>query len=172
MEFGQLVKERYSIRKFSDRPVEAEKLTAILEAARLAPTAVNKQPYRILVLRGPAAMEKLKTCTPCSFRAPMAMVVCCREDEAWVRPLDQQNSAVIDAAVVGTHIMLAIHDLGLGATWVGHFDPAAFRAAFNLADGLEPVVIFPMGYPASDARAAAFHAQRRSLEETVSYVDC
>lgn len=171
MEFSQLIKERYSVRKFSDQPVEADKVTAILEAARLAPTAVNKQPYRILVLQGAVNMEKLKSCTPYAFNAPMALVVCCRADEAWVRAHDQYNAGVIDAAVVGTHIMLAIHNLSLGATWVGNFIPTAFQAAFKLTDALEPVVIFPLGYPAADAKPAPLHAQRRSLDEMVHYVD-
>lgn len=120
MEYSQLIKERYSVRKFSDKPVEDAKLAAILEAARVAPTAVNKQPQRILVIRDAAGMEKLKACTPYTFGAPMALAVCGHRDEAWVRPYDGYNSAIIDAAIIGTQIMLAVHDLGLGSTWVGH----------------------------------------------------
>lgn len=169
MEFNKLIRERYSVRKFSGQPVEEDKITAILEAARVAPTAVNKQPQRILVLRDPAGMEKLVACTPYTFHAPMAMVVCCRKDEAWVRPFDGDNSGIVDAAIVGTHIMLAVHDLGLGATWVGHFDPEAVREAYNLPDDIEPVVIFPIGHPAPDAKPAHLHEKRRPLEETVVY---
>lgn len=169
MEYSQLIKERYSVRKFSDRPVEEAKVTAMLQAAQVAPTAVNKQPQRILVIRDAAGMEKLKDCTPYTFKAPMALAVCCRRDEAWVRPYDGDNSAVIDAAIIGTHIMLAAHDLGLGSTWVGHFDPAAFRRAFNLPDEVEPVALFPLGYPAPDAKPASLHSQRRPLEEAVVY---
>jgi len=167
MEFGQLIRERYSVRKFSSRPVEEGKITAILEAARVAPTAVNKQPQRLLVIRSPESLEKLKECTPYGFGAPMAIAVCCRTDEAWVRPYDNYNSGIIDAAVVGTHVMLAAHDLGLGSTWVGHFDAAAFRKSFNLPDNVEPVAVFPIGYPAPDAKPAHLHEKRRPLEETV-----
>lgn len=167
MEFGQLIKERYSVRKFSDKPVEDDTVQAILEAARVAPTAVNKQPQRILVLRSAESMEKLKKCKPYAFNAPMAIVVCCNKDEAWVRPYDNYNSAVIDAAIVATHVMLAVHDLGLGSTWVGHFDPAAFRTLFNVPANIEPVAIFPIGYLAPDAKPAHLHEKRRSLEETV-----
>ena len=169
MEYSQLIKERYSVRKLDSRPVEEEKIAAILEAARVSPTAVNKQPQRILVLRDAESMEKLKECTPYSFNAPMALAVCCNLDEAWVRPYDNYNSGVIDAAVIGTHIMLAIHDLGLGSTWVGHFDTVVFRKLYNLPDNIEPVVIFPIGYPAPDAKPAHLHAKRRPLEETVVY---
>ncbi len=169
MEYSQLIKERYSVRKFSTQPVEEAKAAAILEAARLAPTAANKQPQRILVLRGAADMEKLKSCTPYTFHAPMALAVCCNKDEAWVRPYDGYNSAVIDAAIVGTHVMLAAHDLGLGSTWVGHFDPAIFRQLFRLPDNVEPVALFPLGYPAPDAKPAPQHQSRRPLAETVVY---
>lgn len=169
MDYSQLVKDRYSVRKLDSRPVEESKVAAILEAARVAPTAVNKQPQRLLVLRDQKSMEKLKECTPYSFGAPMAIAVCCNRDEAWVRPYDNDNSGIIDAAVVGTHIMLAVHDLGLGTTWVGHFDPVMFRKNFNLPDNVEPVVVFPIGYLAPDAKPAHLHAKRRPLEETVVY---
>ncbi len=169
MEYVRLIRERYSVRKFSPQPVEESKLAAILEAARVAPTAVNKQPQRILVLRDAADLEKLKACTPYTFDAPLALAVCYRKDEAWVRPYDGDNSGVVDAAIIGTHIMLAVHDQGLGATWVGHFDPAAFRRAFNLPDNVEPVAIFPIGHPAPDAQPSPKHESRRPLDETVVY---
>jgi len=169
MEYSSLIKERYSVRKFSVKPVEQSKVTAILEAARAAPTACNKQPQRILVLQDAESMEKLKTCTPCTFDAPMALAVCCNMDEAWVRSFDNYNGGVIDASIVGTHIMLAAHNLGLGSTWVGYFDPAVLRKSFNLPTNIEPVALFPIGYPAPDAKPAHLHAQRRPLEETVVY---
>ncbi|MDL2314548.1 nitroreductase family protein [Desulfovibrio sp. OttesenSCG-928-C14] len=108
MEYSQLIKERYSVRKLTEQPVEEAKLAAVLEAARVAPTAVNKQPQRILVVRGAEGMEKLKAATPYTFGAGLALVVCFNKDEAWVRPFDNQNSGYIDAAVVGAHIMLEI----------------------------------------------------------------
>ena len=171
MEYGELVRERYSVRKFSDRPVADEMIQTILETARVSPTAVNKQPFRILVLRGAAAMEKLATCTPYTFGAPMALVVCGCAEEAWVRPYDGDNAYIIDSAIVGAHIMLAVHNLGLGSTWVGHFDPAALRSAFALADNLEPIAVFPIGHPAPEARPASLHAKRRALEETVIHIE-
>jgi len=169
MDYKELVKARYSVRKFSPQPVEDEKITSILEAARVAPTAVNKQPYRLLVLKDKSNMEKLKECTPYTFDAPMAIVVCACPQEAWMRPYDGHNAAFIDASIIGAHIMLAIHDLGLGATWVGHFDPAAMRRAYGIPATLEPVAVFPCGYPAADAKPAHLHEKRRSLEEMVFY---
>jgi nitroreductase len=169
MEYLQLIKERYSVRKFGPQPVEEGKLAVILDAARVAPTAANKQSQRVLVIRDAAGMEKLKGCTTYTFNAPMALAVCCRRDEAWVRPYDGDNAGVVDASIIGTQIMLAVHDLGLGSTWVGYFDPAAFRAAFHLPEGVEPVALFPIGYPAADAKPSHMHESRRPLTETVVY---
>ncbi len=112
---------------------------------------------------------KLKACTPYTFNAPMALVVCRYKDEAWVRPYDGENSGVIDAAIVGAHIMLAVHDLGLGSTWVGHFDPEALRRSFNVPDVIEPIAVFPIGHPAPDSKPSPRHSTRRPLEETVVY---
>lgn len=169
MEYNQLIKERFSVRKFSPQLVEENKITAILEAARVSPTAVNKQPQRILVIREQSGMEKLKSCTSYTFNAPVALVVCYNRDEAWVRSYDDANSGIIDASIVGTHIMLAIHNMGLGSTWVGHFDPAGLKKAFNLPEPIEPVVIFPIGYPAADAKPAPPHGKRRPLAEIAVY---
>ena len=169
MEFEKLVRERYSVRKFNEQPVSEADLGAILEAARLAPSAVNKQPFRLLALKTPESMAKLAECTKYTFGAPLAIIVCARADEAWVRPFDQDNAAVVDATIAATHIMLAAHDRGLGSTWVGHFDPAAVRAKFNIPAELTPVAVFPIGHPAPDAAPAPMHAKRRELAELVRY---
>lgn len=169
MEYPQLIRERYSVRKLSDKPVEPEKFAAILEAARVAPTAANKQPYRLLAIRDAKGMEKLATCTQYTFGAPAAVILCGCVDEAWVRPHDKQNAMFIDAGIVGAHIALAIHDLGLGSTWVGYFDPIETRKQFNIPAELEPLAIFPFGYPSAEAKPAHLHAKRRALEETVTY---
>ncbi|MCR5814983.1 MAG: nitroreductase family protein [Desulfovibrio sp.] len=169
MEFSELIAQRYSVRKFSAKPVEEKDLTAILEAARLAPSAVNKQPTRILVLEKAESLAKLKDCTPYTFDAPLALVVCYDETAAWIRSFDAYNSGPIDAAIVGSHIMLKVHDMGLGSTWVGHFDPAKLSAAFGLPKSIIPVAIFPIGHPAEDAKPAPPHTKRNPLNASVIY---
>lgn len=168
MEYSQLVKERYSVRKLSDQPVDETKLAAILEAARVAPTAKNTQPQRLLVIKTPEGMEKLKKAAS-TFNAPMAIIVCTNHDEAWIRPYDNYDSSVIDASIVGTHIMLAIHNEGLGSTWIGYFNPEVVREEFKLPANIEPVAIFPVGYIAPDAKPAHLHEKRRPFAETVVY---
>ncbi len=166
MEFSRLLRERYSVRAFRPDPVPPELVQGLLEAARTAPTAVNRQPQRLLVLSDPGSMEKLARCTRFTFQAPMAIVVCCDESEAWVRPFDRENSGVIDASIVATQIMLAVHDCGLGTTWVGCFDPAVLRREFALPDSIRPVAVFPIGYPAEDAAPSQKHGERKAISET------
>lgn len=161
--FLQLAAERYSCRGFQPQPVPEEAIAAILEAARLAPTAVNKQPVHIWVIQSPEALAKLKEATQYTFDAPLVFLVGCKKDEAWVRRYDGHNGAEIDAAIVGTHIMMEVADLGLGATWVGSFDPAVIKKRFPEAAGYEPVALFPVGVPA--AEPSPRHSERKSIEE-------
>lgn len=167
MEFLKLAEERCSIRSFSPTPVEQEKLDAVLKAGRLAPTACNNQPQRILVLKSPEAMEKLKKCTPCDFGAPCALIVCYDTAKCWVRPFDSKSHGDIDASIVCTQMMLEATEQGLGSTWVCYFDPAAVVREFQLPESIIPSSILPLGYAAQDAKPAHLHYERQPLEATV-----
>lgn len=170
MDFLTLAKERYSVRKLDSREVEKEKLESILHAAQLAPTACNKQPVHLFVVQTPEALAKLGTCTPYLFNAPVAIIVCANADEEWIRPFDQDRSGIVDAAIVGTHILMQVTNCGLGTTWVGYFDPAKLRVEFQLPQNLTPIAIFPIGYPASEAAPGSMHAQRKLLDDMVTYL--
>lgn len=169
MEFSTLAKERFSVRKFSAKPVDEKLIQSILETALLAPSACNNQPTRYLVLKSEDSMEKLKTCTKYTFNAPMAIIVLADTTKSWVRPFDNDNYAEIDGSIAATHLHLAIHNAGLGSTWVGYFDPAVVRKTFAVPDNLLPVAIFPLGYPASDAKPAPQHSKRHQLAEIVTF---
>lgn len=169
MEFLELAKERYSLRKFSDRKVEKEKLDKILECARVAPTAVNFQPQRILVLDGEQVREKMQACTKYAFNPPMYLMVCYDKKASWKRDCDGADSGEIDASVAATHMMLQAAELGLGTCWVGAFDPTAAKREFNIPENYEPVMIMPIGYPAEGAHPAHLHEKRLAIEETVFY---
>lgn len=99
MDFAKLAAERYSLRKFSDRPVETEKLSAVLEAGRNAPTAHNLQPQRIFVLQSSEALEKVDGCTGAHFHPPVMLLVAYDPEAAWKREDDGKNHGEIDAAV-------------------------------------------------------------------------
>ena len=169
MSFIQLAKERYSVRKFSDKKVEKEKLDLILEAGRVAPTAVNYQPQRILVIENDEGLAKLKACTRYHFDAPLALLVCYDSTISWKREHDKEDQGSIDASVVATHMMLQIHELGLGSTWVGNFNLDIIKKEFNLPEYLVPVVLLPMGYPSSDLVPSKFHDKRYDIKDTVFF---
>ncbi|GAE01364.1 nitroreductase [Clostridium botulinum B str. Osaka05] len=117
MDFINLAKERYSVRNFDAKKIEQEKLDLILKAGQLAPTAVNYQPQRILVIESNEALEKLKTCTIYHFNAPMALLICADKDEAWKRSYDGKSHTDIDGSIVATHMML---QKLLNLAWVQH----------------------------------------------------
>lgn len=169
MDFLELAKKRYSVRKFSDKEVEAEKIDLILEAGRVAPTACNLQPQRILVINEPVGLEKLKKCTPYTFGAPLAILVCYDNKTSWKRKYDNADGGQIDASIVTTHMMLEVTELGLGTTWVGSFNPQTVKEEFNLPGNIIPVAILPIGYSSDDCEPYAGHFQRAEKEQTVSY---
>ena len=170
MEFQELIKERYSCRKFSERPVEADKLEAVLEAGRIAPTAANRQPQRILVVQGEAARKKMEECTTCSFDAPVILVCCYDREKAAHNKLgDGHGCGHEDVSIVMTLMMLACFDLGLGNTWVGLMREDKLHELFNIPQTYEIVGLMPIGYPAEDAKPANMHFRRKPLEETVFY---
>ncbi len=169
MSFNDLAEKRYSVRKFTSQEVEKEKLDYVLRAGQLAPTAVNFQPWRILVIDDRQGRAKLRDCTNYHFNAPVSLLVCSNSEEAWNRPFDGKNSGEIDCSIVTTQMMLAAADIGLGTTWVMYFDPAKTREAFDMPASLEPVALLVMGYPAEDAAPSPKHTERKPLEETVFY---
>lgn len=170
MSFLQLAKERYSVRKFSSKKVEKEKLDLILEAGRFAPTALNYQPQRILVLDTEESLTKLKLCTRYHFNAPLALLVCYDSTVSWKRSFDNIEMGDVDASVVATHMMLQVAELGLGTTWVGGFNPDIIRETFELPEYLIPVAILPIGYPSSDSVPhPQLHYNRYDIKETVFY---
>lgn len=169
MNFSQLAKERYSVRTFSKQKVEKEKLEQVLEAGRVAPTAVNYQPQRILVIESNEALDKLKECTSYHFNAPMALLICYDKTASWKRPYDQEDMGTVDASIITTQMMLQAADLGLGTTWVGHFDPEAIRKAFDIPNDLVPVALLPIGYPRNDSVPHQLHGTRYDMDHTVFF---
>ncbi len=168
-EFLQLAKTRYSTRKYLERPVEQEKLSAILEAGRVAPTACNNQPQRLLVIKEQEGLHKLAQTTT-FFQAPLAIVVCVNHDETWKRDYDHKDIADVDATIVTDHMILQATALGLQSVWICRFDPVRMRELFHIPDNIEPVNILAIGYEAGEGKSADRHADlRKPLEETVVY---
>jgi nitroreductase len=166
MEFTELIQSRYSVRAYRSDPVPEALLTRVLEAGRLAPTASNRQPFRLIVIHTAGRQEELRRLYHREWfgAAPLVIGICAVLEEAWVRR-DGVNYAFVDAAIVMDHMILAATDAGLGTCWVAAFDPAAAREILHLPEGVEPVAFTPLGYPADAPRPK----ERKPLAELVRY---
>jgi nitroreductase len=163
MEFIDLVTKRFSARKYTSKKVEPEKLKKILEAGRLAPTACNNQPVKLVVIESEASMEKLGKSSG-TFDAPLVIIVCSDLSKCWRRQHDGKVSGDIDASIVTDHMMLQATELGLGSVWVCSFNPDILRREFNIPANFEPVNLLIIGYSDDDAPNPR-HFIRKSVEE-------
>lgn len=167
MDFYELVKARYSVRKYADKPVEEEKLQKVLAAGAAAPTAKNQQPQHIYVLESKEAIEKIRGITRCAFDAPVVLLVCGDKEKAWTNPFNDRNSAEMDCSIVTTQMMLQAQELGLGTCWVCWFDTALTKQTFGIPENEDVFALLPLGYPAEVSKPSSMHDSRKALEETV-----
>jgi nitroreductase len=167
MEYSQLIAARYSVRAYRPDAVEDEKLGQVLEAARLAPTAANRQPIQLVVLHTAGREADLGRIyhRPWFVQAPLVIAVCAISSQAWVRESDRFNARLIDAAIVADHLILAATNLGLGTCWIAAFNVTAAREVLHLPEEAEPVIFTPLGYPADSPGLKI----RKPLEELVRY---
>ena len=167
MEYSQLIANRYSVRAYRPDPVEDEKLQQVLEAARLAPTAANRQPFQLVVMHTEGRQQELGRIYHRAWfvQAPIIIAVCAISSQAWVRESDRFNARMIDAAIVADHLILAAANLGLGTCWIAAFNVAAAREVLGLPEEVEPVIFTPLGYAAD----APGEKVRKPLEELVRY---
>ena len=170
MDFKEVVKNRYSCKKYSDRQVEAEKLDAVLAAGRLAPTAKNLQEQHIYVVQSAEGLAKIDGVTPCRYGAPTVLVVAFDKNNVFTYPGGKRDSGVEDATIVATHMILAAADEGVDSCWVNFFDPEKLEAALGLPENEEILMVMDLGYAAEGAGPLANHSSRKALSETVSYL--
>lgn len=164
MDFFELVEKRYSVRAYKPDQVEREKLERVLEAARLAPTAANRQPFRIIVVATEGRKEELRRVYSREWfiQAPYIIALCAVPVEAWVRR-DGRNYGVVDATIVMDHLILAAAALGLGTCWIAAFDEPAAREVLGIPPAWDPVALTPLGSPADEWKPK----KRRPLDELV-----
>ena len=169
MDFITIAKMRCSIRSYTDRRVEPEKLEKILEAAHVAPTAANLQPVRLIAVQSEEGLVKIGKAADI-YGAPLAIIVCTDRSKAWVRPFDRKQTGDIDASILTDHMMLQATELGLGSVWVCYFKPDVLCREFDLPADLEPVNILAIGYAAGNFADTERHGQTRiPLDQLVSY---
>jgi nitroreductase len=166
MQFSELMTSRYSVRSYRPDPVPQEMLDKVLSAARMAPTAANRQPFRVIVIRTAGRENDLARIYHREWfrQAPLVLCVCGLPAQAWVRR-DGWNSYLMDAAIVMDHMILAAAEQGLGTCWIANFEPAAAREAFRLPDDVVPAAFTPLGFPNDQPSPK----ERKPLEELVRY---
>lgn len=170
MEFSEVVKNRYSCKKFDGRKVERDKLNAILEAGRLAPTAKNLQEQMIYVAESEDALAKIDSVTPCRYGAPTVLVVAFDKNNVYTYPGEKRNSGIEDAAIVATHLMLAAANAGVDSCWLNRFDPDVLAKSLGLPENEEILMLLDLGYAAADTKPLENHSKRKPLSETVKYI--
>jgi len=166
VEFSELIEKRYSVRAYRPDPVEDDKLQQVLEAARLAPTAANRQPFQLIVIHTAGREAELKRIYNRDWfgQAPLLICACGIPALGWNRK-DGKNYSDVDVAIAMDHLVLAATNAGLGTCWVAAFDPDAAREVLGLPEGVEPVAFTPLGYPADQPKSK----KRKALSELVRY---
>lgn len=166
MDFFTLIEQRYSVRAYKPDPVPEEDLSKVLYAARMAPTAANRQPFQLIVIHTQDRKQELRRIYDREWfvQAPLVICACGLPGGAWTRE-DNKNYAVVDVAIVMDHLILAATELGLGTCWVAAFDAAEARSILGLPEEVEPIAFTPLGYAADQPRPK----ERKPLELLVRY---
>ena len=170
MDFKDVVKNRYSCKKYSSRKVEPAKIEAILNAGRLAPTAKNLQEQHIYVVQSEEALAKIDKVTPCRYNAPVCLIVAFDKNNVYTYPDSARESGVEDAAIVATHLMLAAANEGVDSCWLNCIYLDKIAEEFGLPDNEEVLMILDLGYAEEGAGPLANHGSRKPLSETVTYL--
>ena len=170
MEFKDVISKRYSCKSYSEKPLESEKLKAILQAGRLAPTAKNLQEQHIYVLRSNEALAKIDQLTPCRYGAPVVLMIAFDKNNVFTYPGEQRNSGIEDASIVATHMLLAAADQAVDSCWINFFDPDKAAKLFDLPDHEEVLMLMDLGYAKEGVQPLPNHTSRKDLDQTVTYL--
>lgn len=190
IEIGKL---RYTVRSYSDKKLGKEKLDKILEAGQWAPTAVNYQPQRIIVLDNEKSLRMVKEFTTFNYNeyygnltkeavskdkktnsfhynAQIALLVCYDKEACWSHPESGEVSGEVDATIVTTHMMLEATAIGVGSSWISYFNKEKAKELLDLPKNIEPSVLLLLGYPSEESKPnKTLSGKRKELSETVFY---
>ncbi len=170
MEFTEVIRNRYSCKRFDSLPVKEEQLNAILEAGRAAPTAKNLQEQHIYVVQSEENLAKLDKLTPCRFGAPTVLVVAFDASNVFTYPGGARDSGIEDATIVATHMILAAANADVDSCWINRFDPQEVKSALALPENEEVLMLLDLGYAAQGVQPLENHTRRKALAETVTYI--
>jgi nitroreductase len=171
MDFLELAKKRYSSRNYKNITVEEDKILNILEAARISPSAANKQPWHFIVVNNPEKLSQLHGVYHREwFREALTVIVVCGDSQiGWVRLIDNKNHTDVDLAIAVTHITLQATEIGLATCWICHFDVGKTSTIFNLPPNIKPFALLTVGYPADIVDIHRHEAKRKTLEDIVHW---
>lgn len=167
MELDKAIRNRYSVRSFTSEKVDRNIILEILEAARMAPSAVNYQPWHFIVITDPVKLADIQEVYHRSWfkEAPACIVVCSDHGQSWKRKSDGKDFADVDVAIAIDHLVLKATDLGIGTCWVCNFDVEMTRKKLQLPDNIEPIALIPLGFTTSEAPPKS----RKPLSEMVHW---
>ena len=168
-DFLELMEERYSVRSYSDRPVEDEKISRILRAGQVAPTGCNRRPQRFFVLKSGEALEKAANVTHYTFHAPLMILICSDTDVA-VTMEDGQNLGTVDATIAITHMMLEAWEMGVGSCWVRGFRREDVSREFELPKNIQPEGFLTLGYPSERSHPSHLHSEMPPIENMTTFL--
>lgn len=166
-----IISQRRSVRKYANQSIDKQIIIEIIESARLAPSAVNFQPWKSYVCQSEEAKQIVRDSYPREWfnAAPLYILACGDGEQSWKRPCDSKDHVDIDIAIAVEHMVLKITELGLGTCWVCNFDPQIIKKGLKLSENLEPIVLLPVGYPENND-ADPRNKKRKSLEEITEWI--
>ena len=167
MEFEEVIKNRFSCRKFSDKIIKQDVLNKILEVGRIAPTAKNNQPVKIYVIQSDEAIEKIDKATMCRYGAKTVLLICGDKETAFKE--NEYSSYEMDSSIVTTHMMLEATNLGVDSLWIRLFDGDITRREFNIPENIIPVCLLALGYKKEECNPSKLHSIRKNIEDLVEY---
>lgn len=177
MEFIDVIKARSSVREYSDRPVDSETITEILECARLAPSWANKQCWRFIVITNKQTIEqvaKMSVINRWLKTAPVLIVACADPTESGAHNTLEYYS--VDVSIAVDHLILAATDRGLGTCWVAGFNEEKLKELLEIPKRIRIVALTPLGYPVGKkgiveqiTKTLLKAKKRKTLDEIVHY---
>jgi nitroreductase len=164
MEFSKVIEKRRSIRSYHPTPVTDSQIQEILQAALLAPTADNRQPFKLIVVKKPAEILYFVK-QEAIHQAPIAIAIFIDKSQAWVRRYDNENFAFVDGAIVFQQVILAATNQGLATVWIANIDPNLMEEALKVPKNYRFLALTPIGYPAEEPKEIS----RKTETELISF---
>lgn len=170
MELEKIMKERYSVRSFQDKPIEQEKIEELLRVLSTIPTAMNAQPVRVYVLSSIESLEKIGKLAH-TYQAKTVLLITVDMEKVWKNPLEKDyNTSEMDGSIACTYFMLKAVKLGLGSVWIRYFNREEIKETFSLPKHIQPICLLALGYPSEDSKPSLRHKAKQPLEDLITYL--